>query len=81
MRRECIEELINGNREIEFKYHGRWYSITYYNDNREKYISVCEFYNKPTDVRNVEELFNLYIGNHSLKEIFEALPDSAFNIY
>ena len=38
MKAECIETLINENREIEFTYRGNRYSITYYNDNREKYI-------------------------------------------
>lgn len=41
MKTECIEVLINENREIEFAYKGNRYSIAYYNDNREKYISVC----------------------------------------
>ena len=81
MKVECIEELINGNREIEFTYRGHRYSITYYNDNREKYISVCKFYEKPVDVKNAKELFELTIGKYTLKQIFEALPDSAFDIY
>ena len=81
MRRECLEELINGNRDIEFKFHGKWYSITCYNDNRENYISVCRFYHKPTDVKSVEELLRLSIEDFTLEEIIEALPDSAFIIY
>lgn len=81
MKAECIEALINENREIEFTYRGNRYSITYYNDNREKSISVCRFYDKPIDVKNVGELFKLKIGKFTLKQIFEALPDSAFDIY
>jgi hypothetical protein len=81
MKAECIETLINENREIEFTYRGNRYSITYYNDNREKYISVCKFYEKPIDVKNADELFKLTIGKFTLKQIFEALPDSAFDIY
>ena len=81
MKIEYIEELINGNREIEFKYRGSRYSITYYNDNREKYISVCKFYEKPIDVKNVKELLKIKIGRYTLEQIFKALPDSAFNIY
>lgn len=81
MKAECIEKLINENREIEFAYKGSRYSITYYNDTREKYISVCKFYGKPIDVKNVDELFQLKIGKYKLRQIFESLPDSAFDIY
>ena len=81
MKRECIEELIRGNREIEFKFCGKRYSITYYNDNREKYISVGEFYGKTIDVKNADEVLKLKINGYSLEKIFAALPDSAFDIY
>lgn len=81
MKRECIEELIRSGREIEFRYRGGRYSITYYNDEREKGISVCKFYGKPIDVADAEEVFGLTIGGVKLEEIFAALPDSAFDIY
>lgn len=81
MKAECIESLINENREIEFTFRGNRYSVTYYNDNREKYISVCKFYDKPVDVKNADELLKLRIGKFTLKQILEALPDSAFDIY
>ena len=81
MRRECIEELIRGNREIEFKYKGKDYSITYYNDNRKNYISVCEFYKTPVDVKNADEVLKLTIGGITLEKIFSSLPDDAFVIY
>lgn len=81
MRRECIEELINGNREIIFRYHNQRYSIGYYNDNREKYISVGEYNGDFIDVKNANEVFNLKIGNRTLEDIFSSLPDSAFDIY
>ena len=81
MRIECIEELINSNREVEFRYHGRWYSITYYNDDREDYISVCEFYKTPIDVSSAKDVLSIKIGNYTLGEIFERLPDTEFIIY
>ena len=81
MKRESIEELINGYREIEFKYRGKKYSITYYNDKREKYISVGEYYGRYIDVKNANELFKLKIGRLTLEQIFARLPDSAFDIY
>ena len=81
MKREQIEELIKNNREIEFRYLGKRFSITYYNDGRENYISFCEFYKKPTDVKEASELFELKIGSLTLEEVFQSLPDSAFDIY
>jgi len=81
MKRECIEELIKAGREIEFQYRGARYSITYYGDDREKGISVCKFYGKPTDVRNADEVLKLTIGGLTLEQIFAALPDNAFDIY
>lgn len=81
MKIEYIQELIRNNREIEFKFNGSRYSITYYNDNREKYISFCKFYNEPIDVKNTEELFKLKIGNQTLEQILESLKDCAFDIY
>ncbi len=80
MRAECIEALINERREIEFIYHNQRYSITYYNDDREKCISVCEYGRNPIDVKNAWEVLELRIGNKKLIEIFSLLPDSAFDI-
>ena len=81
MKAECIECLIDCNREIEFSYRGNRYSITYYNDNRVKYISVCKFYETPIDVSTAEEVLKLKIGQYTLEQIFASLPDSAFDIY
>ena len=80
MRPECIEELIHGRREIEFIYHNHKYSITYYNDNREKWISVCEYGYKPIDVKSAAEVLKLHIGKRTLAQIFSSLPDNMFDI-
>ncbi len=80
MRAECIEELIRGRRDIEFIYNNHRYSITYYNDNREKYISVCEYGYDPVDVKSAYELLKLHIGKKTLEQIFSSLPDSCFCI-
>lgn len=80
MRAECIEELIRGEREIEFVYNNNRYSITYYNDNREKYISLCKYGHNPIDVKCADELLKLHIGRKTLEQIFSSLPDSSFDI-
>lgn len=81
MRLECVELLVENNREIEFEYQDKKYSITYYNDNRERFISFCEFYQTPTDVKNVQELLNIKIGDKTLQKVLSELEDSAFDIY
>ena len=52
-----------------------------YKYNREKYISVCEFYQNPIDVKSAEEVLKLKIGKYTLEQIFASLPDSAIDIY
>ena len=81
MKRECLELLINNGREIEFTYRGNRYSITYYNDDRKKNISVCKFYESPIDVSSAEEALKLRIGKYTLEQIFASLPDSSIDIY
>ena len=78
---EYIKELIRNNREIEFFYHKHRYSITYYDDGRKNYISVCEFYEKPFDVSSPEEVLRLKIGQKTLEQIFKELHETDFDIY
>lgn len=81
MRAECIESLITCGHEIEFKYNGKRYSITYFGDEKTTYISFCEFYKEPIDVKNSYELLKIKIDGKTLEEIFSKLPDSAFCIF
>ncbi len=81
MRPECIDSLIICNREIEFAYKDKMYSITYWNDKRKDYISFCEFFKEPTDVCDANQLLKIKIDGKTLEEIFSMLPDSAFIIY
>lgn len=81
MRKEELKELIELGHEIEFKYKGKKYSITYYNDKRKKYISFCEFYKEPVDVSKVDELLELKIKDIKLSEIFELLKEEDIDIY
>ena len=81
MRIECIELLTQGNREIEFVYNNKRYSITYFRENGEKMISFCEFYQTPTDVRTVRELLDIKVDGKTLEKILSELPDSAFDIF
>jgi len=81
MKAECIECLIACGREIEFKYLGKYYSITYLGEKSERQIYVCQFYKEPKIVKTSWQVLNLKIGSKTLMEIFAGLPDSAFSIY
>lgn len=81
MKLAAIESLINDKREIEFFYNSHRYSITYYSDNRVKFISVCEFYRTPIDVSTPQEVFNLFIGRRKLSDILTSIPDSHIFIH
>ena len=81
MKRECIELLIENNREIEFTYIDKRYSITYYDDKRKKYISFAEFYKTPIDVSSVNELLKIKLDKKTLEEVFAKLPDENIDIF
>ncbi len=81
MKAECIECLIDCNREIEFSYQGKRYSITYIKENDQRSISICEFYKQPVNVKTSQEVLNFKIGSLTLESIFSKLPDSAFDIF
>lgn len=81
MKTECIECLINCNREIEFSYLNKRYSITYLTVKGKRTILFCEFYKEPINVQNPYDVLNLKIGKLTLQQIFAKLPDSAFDIY
>ena len=56
-----LEDYISIRNEIEFTYHGKKCSITYWypDDNEDNvYISFCEFYQETTEVKSAEELWN-----------------------
>lgn len=63
MTKEQLIEWVRTGREIEIEYKGKQYSITYYSDDREAFISFCEFYQETLDCKDVETLWNsIYKG-------------------
>ncbi len=82
MREECIEALIETNREIEFEYKNELYSITYFKgENGEKIVSFCKFYCTPTNFDKPYAVIKHKIGGKTIQEIFAELPDDAFAIF
>lgn len=81
MTKKELKTYIEDGREIEFTYKKKRYSITYYNDDREKYISVCEFYKDPVDVANFDELFLIILNNKSIGEMLSSISDDEYSLY
>lgn len=71
---------VDTGRELEFEYKGKWYSITYYGDERKKYISFCEFYKELLDVENVEELWNSSYKGMKLDELLSSIPENEIDV-
>ncbi len=81
MTKEELAILIDTGREIEFVFEKKRYSITYANDGRDKFISVCEFYKEPVDASNVDELWSAMINGKSIKEMFISISDDEIWIF
>lgn len=75
--RDCIDT----EREIEFTYDKKEYSITYYNDNRVNYISFWEFYKEPIDVSSFDELFEKKYNGISVKDMIESLSEDDYSVF
>ncbi|WP_302296831.1 hypothetical protein [Mitsuokella multacida] len=81
MTREELSEYIQQGREIEFCYKGKMYSITYSPEGQDDYISFCEFYQEPSDVKTIDELIHLKRNGVSVIEMLESLSDKDIWIY
>ena len=81
MTREQIIDYIEHGREIEFRYQGKMYSITYSPKATKNYISFCEFYKEPTDVATAEELFNVTREGVTVLQMLESLTPDDIWIY
>ncbi len=81
MTREELSEYIHQGREIEFCYKGKMYSITYSPEGQDDYISFCEFYHEPSDVKTIDELMHLKRNGVSVIEMLESIGDKDIWIY
>ena len=63
---EQLEYYISVGHEIEYTYHGKEYSITYWcpDENEDNaLISFCEFFKETTEVKTALELWNNVSGD------------------
>ena len=80
MTKQQLAEWAETGRELEFEYHGRKYSITYYNDGRKNYISFCEYYQEPLDVPDVKTLWGSSYNGIELSKMLSVIPEDEVDV-
>lgn len=81
MTKELLIDYINHGREIEFRYNGKMYSITYGTLDGKRVISFCEFYQDTTEVEKPEELLNVERSDITVLQMWESLTEDDIWIY
>lgn len=84
MNKDELRELINENREIEFEWKKKKFSITYFyegNNENDKWISFCEFYKEPIDVKTVDDLCKIEMYGISVLDMLISLSKKDFYIF
>jgi hypothetical protein len=81
MSKDLLEEYIDCGREIEFKYNGKMYSITYGTVDDEEVISFCEFYKETTEVKSFAELLEVLRDGATVLQMWESLTEEDVWVY
>lgn len=81
MKKDLLIDYIECGREIEFKYNGKMYSITYSPANMDDFISFCEFYKEPTNVTTIDELLKISRDGVTVLEMWKAISEDDIWIY
>lgn len=81
MKKELLVDYIECGREIEFKYKGKMYSITYSPADMDDFISFCEFYKEPTNVTTIDDLLKVSRNGINILEMWESLSEEDVWVY
>lgn len=81
MNKEQLIDYVSHGREIEFKYNDKKYSITYAPEGGAYYISFCEFYKEPADVKTVDDLIKITRDGVTVLQMLESLTEDDIWIY
>lgn len=83
MTKKELTELIDTGREIEFKYKGKDYSITYPDEDSKILcnISFCEANKDTFDCNTLDELWNGIYHNMKISDILLSLTEEDVWIY
>jgi hypothetical protein len=78
---EQLGKIISTGREIEFTYQDKNYSLTYFRNNGEKWLSFCEFYKDTLDVSDVDSLLKSTYHGIKVSDIFESLGENDYSLF
>ena len=81
MNKQQLAEYVSQGREIEFLYNDKKYSINYSPEGVEEFISFCEFYKEPTNVKTVDELVGVTRDGKTVIEMLESLTEEDIWIF
>ena len=81
MKKEVLIDYIECGREIEFKYSGKMYSITYSPADMDDFISFCEFYKEPTNVTTIDDLLEISRYGVTVLKMWESLSEDDMWVY
>ncbi len=76
-----LREYVSEGREIEFKFNGKKYSITYGVTDGKNVISFCEFYQETTEVESVDELIKVERDGVTVLHMLESITEDDIWIY
>ena len=81
MNLDQLREYVSEGREIEFKFNGKNYSITYGVVDGKDVISFCEFYQETTEVETVDELLKVERDGVTVLHMLESITEEDTWIY
>lgn len=81
MNLDQLREYVSEGREIEFKFNGKNYSITYGVIDGKNVISFCEFYQETTEVETVDELIKVERDGVTVLHMLESITEEDIWIY
>ena len=81
MNLDQLREYVSEGREIEFKFNGKNYSITYGVIDGKNVISFCEFYQETTEVETVDELIKVERDGVTVLHMLESITEKDIWIY
>lgn len=81
MTKDLLIDYVFHGREIEFKYNGKMYSITYGIVDGKDVISFCEFYQDTTEVTTVDELLTVSRYGITVLQMWSSLTENDIWVY
>ena len=81
MTKDLLSDYVSHGREIEFKYNGKMYSITYGIVDGKDVISFCEFYQDTTEVTTVDELLTVSRYGITVLQMWSSLTENDIWVY